>query len=337
MGVIDDDLADSFENILEEESQGEPEPQPEPEPVNKPEPQSDDDEPVFDGGGDDDYDSGKSELKASTIEDLARAEGWKSKEELEKAGKYDPDKYRDAAEFIKYGLDRTKDIRKEFKSELDKINERHAQEAERTRKQLDELLSQNKTAEQKRIEAEAKAELAELRQQRREAIENNDVDVVEELDDKIFELRLKAQGKGDPATTTTTQTNSNSPAKSPEVQAWLDENPWYQENHADYDADLNALVDGVFQREQGGGKTFYQTFKAIDAAVAKYRERMAPDSGADPEGVKHPTKVGGGRRSGSQPKGDSDDLTRAEKAMARELDMSEADYKKYKKTNVEFE
>ena len=149
------------------------------------------------------------EVVIPEIETQAREMGWKPKEEYEG----DPDRWVSAEIYV---------ARAPLYEEL----ERRGKETKRLRQDI-EVLKQSYA---KMEEAAYKRALTALKEQRKEAILNNEMDRVVEIDDQIEELKEVKP----------TQPQPNVADIQEKVNVWMTENKWYTE-----DQDLREYADGV--------------------------------------------------------------------------------------------
>ena len=147
--------------------------------------------------------------EVNEIEQQAREMGWKPKEEYEG----DPTRWVSAEIYV---------ARAPLYEEL----ERRGKETKRLRQDI-EVLKQNYS---KMEEAAYKRALSSLKEQRKEAILNNELERVVEIDDQIEELKEVKP----------TQPQVDLSDVQEKVNLWLQENKWYNE-----DQDLREYADGV--------------------------------------------------------------------------------------------
>ena len=162
----------------------------------------------------------------------ARAEGWRPLDEWEG----DPDDWVDAKEFNFRGK-LMKRIQQQS-SQLSNLNKDYKE----VKDALRALGEHNK----KIAEREYDRALADLKQQKVDALENDDHERAVEIDDKVLdiknaqkELKEEAEGESD------TSTNDSAGDIPPEAQAWLDNpaNKWYHDNDV-----MRATADTLYIR-----------------------------------------------------------------------------------------
>ncbi len=181
-----------------------------------------------------------------THEDHARQQGWRPKEEWEG----NPEDWVDAKTFNQRGeyMERIKS-----QSSLIKKLEKRLSKQEST---LEELAEHHRRV----SEIEYKKALEQLKGLKKEALDLGDHEKVVEIDDKIQDLKdTKPQEK---APTT------NDSSMHPDVEAWIDENPWYEEDLALQGA-AEALVKAEVARNPSASKDIRAT---LDKVTAKLKE-----------------------------------------------------------------
>lgn len=162
-----------------------------------------------------------------TIEEVAMSKGWKPAEEWDG----DPDAHIGAKEFLD---------REPF---FERIRSQSS-EIKRTKKELSELKETIKELSEhhKMVrEVEYKRAMEDLKARRREAFETGDYERLEQVEDKMKELTEINEKQ--PAQT---QRNESSEEVLPEVQDWMEENSWYNEDpvrKAVLEACLQQVID----------------------------------------------------------------------------------------------
>lgn len=225
----------------------------------------------------------KSAEKSPSIEDVAREQGWRPKEEYDG----DPTKWVSAETFVAKGelIDRIEALGKELK------------QAKKANQML--LDHHNKV---KAVEFERALE--HLKNQKKTAYENNDVDAIVEIDEKIASVKetRKAQEAQDAAQTTDTQEFH------PEFIEWKTGNKWY-----DKDADLKEEADIM-------GLTYARKHpdappKEVLSYVAKQIKRLYPEKFSNPaRSQPNAVESGGPANSGSR-KDDNFAMTEEERRV----------------------
>lgn len=171
------------------------------------------------------------------IEVQAREMGWKPKEEYEG----DPGKWVSAEIYV---------ARAPLYEEL----ERRGKEIKRFRQDIDVIKQQYAKME----ESAYRRALEDLKQERKQALINEDVQKVLELDDKIEELR---EQKPAPAATNIAEIQRL-------TEEWMQSNDWYEK-----DPDLREYADGVGHALAGKG---YDPATVLEQVSAKVR-KMFPE------------------------------------------------------------
>jgi len=202
----------------------------------------------------------------SSIEDTAREQGWRPKEEYEG----DPSKWVSAETFVAKGelIDRIEQLGKKLK------------DSEKTIK----LLSDHH---QKVKESEFKRAVEFLKAQKKAAYEQGDVDKIIELDDKIAEVRdtQKAQKQQEAV--------NAEPETHPAFQSWVSENKWYEKN-SEMRADADAF--GEAYARNNPDKTPADVLEFVAKKIKKaYAEEFQNPNRNRPSGV----EGGGGNRQGA--------------------------------------
>lgn len=209
---------------------------------------------------------GGEQSSSSTIEDRAREQGWKPKEEFEG----DASKWVSAETFVAKGelIDRIEQLGKKLKDS-------------------DKTIAMLKEHHAKVKETEFKKAVEFLKQQKKQAYESGDVDKILELDDKIAEVRetQKAQKQQDQVDET--------PESHPAFQSWVSENKWY-ESDSEMRADADAF--GEAYARNNTDKTPQEVLEYVSKKIKKaYPEKFTNPNRNKPTGV----ESGSGNRQGS--------------------------------------
>lgn len=203
---------------------------------------------------------------SSSIEDRAREQGWKPKEEFEG----DSSKWVSAETFVAKGelIDRIEQLGKKLKDS-------------------DKTIAMLKEHHTKVKESEFKRAVEFLKQQKKQAYESGDVDKILELDDKLAEVRetqkaQKAQAQVD-----------ETPEAHPAFQSWVSENKWY-ESDSEMRADADAF--GEAYARNNSDKTPQEVLEYVAKKIKKaYPEKFINPNRSKPTGV----EGGSGTRQGS--------------------------------------
>ena len=200
-----------------------------------------------------------------SVEDRAREQGWRPKEEFDG----DPSKWVSAETFVAKGelIDRIESLGKKLK------------DSEKTIKMLSEHHAKVKDSEFKRA-------VEFLKSQKKLAYESGDVDKIIELDDKIAEVRdtQKAQKQQEAVNET--------PEVHPAFQSWVSENKWYEKN-TEMRADADAF--GEAYARNNPDKTPADVLEYVAKKIRKaYAEEFQNPNRNRPSGV----EGGSGNRQG---------------------------------------
>lgn len=171
-------------------------------------------------------------------ETKARAGGWKPQEEWEG----DPDKWYDARTFNMRG-----EMIHEIKDSRKQINE--------LTNAVKQLYEQQKQAR----EAGYKQAIDELKQQKKQALLDGDVDRVLELDDKIDEAKqdFKAEAK---------EAKQDVQGVNPSFVSWVQKNDWYTK-----DLEMHDFADkaGIFYKQSNPNSSFEDMLEYVESQVKK--------------------------------------------------------------------
>jgi hypothetical protein len=205
------------------------------------------------------------EQSAPSIEDKAREQGWRPKEEFDG----DPSKWVSAETFVAKGelIDRIEALGKKLK------------DSEKTIGMLKEHHTKVK-------ETEFKRAVDFLKSQKKAAYENGDVDKIIEIDEKIAEVRetQKAQKEQE-------QINET-PEAHPDFISWASENKWYERN-SEMRADADTF--GEAYARNNPSKTPREVLDYVTNKIKKaYPEEFTNPNRSKPNGVE-----GGGTRQGT--------------------------------------
>lgn len=221
----------------------------------------------------------------------ARAEGWVPREEF----KGDSAKWVDAETFVKRG--------EEILPIVNAKNRKLSEEVDELRKQLEDVKSGNAKFREfhERAIARERQErdvlIKQLEAERRKAIDEGDGAKFDEADKRLNQLRAQPQTE---------------PEQSPEVKAWLAENPWYESDEL-----LAALADGLSpklarERPDLVGK------RAFLDELTKLVKAKAPDKFENPNRQRAVTEDTTTR--GTQGKGRTwEDLPEADRKVAEQF------------------
>jgi hypothetical protein len=182
------------------------------------------------------------EVQVSEVEQEAMALGWKPEEDFKADPANENKKWRTAEDF----MDR--------KSLFDKIDS-YSRKVKDLERGINSLSQHNAKIEQSAYERA----LRELRSERKEALENGDVVLAEEIRDRIDEVKEQQR---------TVVAQPQQPAVHPEFVAFVDRNRWYET-----DPDMRAYADGYAQQLMSQG--IRDPEKALPMLERKVREVFA--------------------------------------------------------------
>lgn len=177
-------------------------------------------------------------IHIDTIEDQARDQGWVPKDEFQG----EEHKWVEAGEFIRRG-------------ELFKKIEQVSKSAKRT----EQTLEQFKSHYLKMQEIANKNAIDQLRKERKEARDSGDFDKVDELEEKMDEVKSNAETSKREILAAT-----EVPEIYPEVSAWVDRNDWYNR-----DMPMKAYADTIAIQLNKQGISGNELLKGIDAEIRK--------------------------------------------------------------------
>lgn len=194
------------------------------------------------------------ESQLSTVEERAAARGWRPQEEWEG----EPDEWVDARTFVQKG-----ELMDTIHAERKRANKLE-KELGTVKSSVDEIRSHY----EKMAKAEVEKTLKELKAKRRDALRIDDHETVDEIEEQIEEIKTE-KSRIDSAK----ETNTPAPLP-PEVQSWLGDNPWADENSSTYDAELASEALALLQLEVNrGGYAGKETLNKVKGKV----ERLYPE------------------------------------------------------------
>ena len=181
------------------------------------------------------------------VETLAKEMGWQPKEDFNG----DEANYVDAESFIKKGQDIQDSMRKSLKDQKRQLSD------------MSDSLVELKSHNERVFKAEVgrlKKELAELTDQKKLAIQDGNVEKVNELDGQIDTVKESIAA---PEKTDSGEKASSSPG---DFEEWVADNKWY-----DDDIEMTSYADTLAAKHEGA------PFKRIAALVTKQVKEMFPD------------------------------------------------------------
>lgn len=224
----------------------------------------------------------------SPIEEKARSQGWVSKDEWVASGKH-PDEWRSAREYAERG---------ELFEEIHKLKE----DGKQTSRAFRALVEHHK----KVRETAVKEALEQLKAQRREAMLNHDLDVVEAIEEKMEQVKTA------PADLPDVEIPEQPKGPTPTFKAWHKKNSWY-ELQGDHEESRIADVIGATFKKNNPDATEEEFLEHVEKRIAKrfpelFENKTAPKT---PE-----VGSNSGNKTGS---GDSFKLTPEEERICKQL------------------
>lgn len=186
----------------------------------------------------------KEVVKVSPVEEAARAAGWVSKEEWEASGK-DPAEWRSAKEYQERG---------ELFEEIHKLKDAN----KKTAAAFKVLVEHHK----KVRETAMKEALAQLKAQKKEALENHEIEKVFEIDEKIEQV------KASPDQIPDVDLPAEEVGPTPTFKAWHKRNDWYQLDGSD-EASAYANVVGEKLRKSNPEMSEKEFLEQVESKVAR--------------------------------------------------------------------
>ena len=235
-----------------------------------------------------------SEPQVQSVEDVAKAQGWRPKEEYDG----DPTKWVSAETFVAKG---------ELISKIETLNK----ELKTQRKATQMLQEHHKKVQ----ESEFKRAVEFLKAQKKAAYERGDVDAIMDLDDQIATVKeTQRLQKEEP---------QEEKADISEFNSWVEQNPWY-----DTEKELKESADnlGITYKTRYPDKTPLDVLQYVEKQI----KRMYPEKFQNPNRTKPSAVEGSGRSAGSGGKRDSFELSEEERKVmntfVRQGIMSAEDY-----------
>ena len=174
-------------------------------------------------------------------EDEARRLGWTSQEEWVESGK-DPERWRDADEFLKYGEERLPIMKENYDKLTNKYEQLEASlSSERAeREKLMKMIGALKNTTEQAIQREYDRALNDLKHKRNTAMVEGDTAEFSRMDDEIDKLReQKAKAEQETKAEPTSQTQIP-PVIQKKMDNWQAENAWYGQN-----PEMTIFVDNM--------------------------------------------------------------------------------------------
>jgi len=169
------------------------------------------------------------EIKSASVEELAQEMGWRPKENFDEESN---NEFVDAATYIRRGGDIQTNMRKSIKDQKRQLTA--------MTNSIEELKQHNERVYKAEITT-LKKDLASLKLEKNEAIQDGDVDLVEKIDAKI-DLVQESISQPEKATETAAQPQG----EDPEFTEWVAKNDWYRTNK-----EMQSYADAIGDQNEG--------------------------------------------------------------------------------------
>jgi hypothetical protein len=255
-----------------------------------------------------DHDEGNEEEPEYTAAQLeAMDQGWRPKDEWEG----DPDQWVDEKEFLYRGelMGKISQLNKRAKSMEDALSQKE--------KTIKALTEHNK----KMSEIEFKRALKQLKAEKRAALEDDEYDAADDIDDEIAELRKTQEELESAYDVTDTDDGENNeeavPVISEEDQAllqkWATKNPWYNSNAAMHGAAEALASEYLTENPQD----YTGMLRYVDRGIRKefphkFTRKMKGTTVTETDG-----RSAGRKKTGGKKKYSANDLTPEQLSVAR--------------------
>lgn len=195
------------------------------------------------------------EVKPNPIEERARADNWRPKEEWVANGG-DPDKWKDAATFVRDG---------EFFAKIDSYK-KQAYKAEQAARQAQAEVNVIKGHYSKVEEAATKRLLDNLKSAKKQALIDGDADKVVEIDDQMQQLHTTKAVQAQVAVQQQQVQRQQAAQPTPEFMDWIEENQWYRT-----DPVLQEQADGlgIAHAQRNPSKTPAEILTYVEGQIKK--------------------------------------------------------------------
>lgn len=189
------------------------------------------------------------EPKENKIETIAKEMGWVSEEDFNG----DKSDYVDAETYIRRGRDIQDNMRKSLKEQRQQLNDMS--------ESIEALKSHNEKV-YKAAVSKLKLELTTLKAQKKEAIEDGNVNKVNEIDEQIDFVK----GSIDTKEPEKSKKGDEKPELTSEFKVWLGKNPWYET-----DDEMATVADNIAREYKG------ISFQRLEKLVDKKIKEAFPD------------------------------------------------------------
>lgn len=238
------------------------------------------------------------EASSPSVEDIALEMGWKPKEDF--AG-HEED-YVDAATYIK----RSKDIQDSMRQHL-KDNKRKMSTLEQT---ISDIKNHYESVNRAQLK-ELKSKIEETKEQKREAIEEGDVERVEKYENQLSDLYDQVVGQLQQVKNKQNAESEPDPEEMEAFSAWTRQNPWYnQPGYTNGDSELTKYADYLAELPEYAGLPYS---KKLDVVTRKVKETF-PEKFKNGS-PKRPPAVEGGSKTSQNKKVSVRDLTPEQRSV----------------------
>lgn len=223
------------------------------------------------------------EVQPDPVEERARADNWRPKEEWVAAGG-DPTRWKDAATFVRDG---------ELFAKIDQYK-RQAQQAERRSQELAAQVNVIKGHYVRVEQAAVKKLEADLKAQKRVALADGNADQLIEIDDQLAQIKAEQLVNQRQAQQAQVQVQQQ-PQINPAFVEWVAKNKWYQES-----PELQEQADGlgIAHAQRNPGKDPADVLKYVEQQIKKlHPERFTNPNKDRPsavQGTSTPARVSSG-------------------------------------------
>jgi len=218
--------------------------------------------------------------------------GWKPQEEFDGGDEY----FVDAAEYIRKGKDIQDSMRRALKDQKKQLSTMNMNQT------LAELKAHNEKVYKAEI-SNLKKSLADLKSQKKEAIEEGDVERVEGIDEQIEALKESIEAPVvKPAVTGTSE------ADAAEFDAWVKENRWYETN-----PEMRAYADQIADDNPS------LSFARVSALAATKVREVFPDQFSQKRTSQSRVEGAGRKSSGSKVRFSESSLTHEQREIMRQF------------------
>lgn len=239
------------------------------------------------------------EIQADPVEQEARSSGWVPKEEFHG----DENKWVDAGEFVR---------RAPLFQKLDLQN----RELKELRKGLDALKAHHSQVR----ETEYKRAIADLKQQKKDALIDGQVDDIVDIDDKIDAVK-EAQARFKQEQAVEAAKGSDPEVLHPEFAAWTKRNTWYTDSKP-----MRAFADALGVELRAGGMAPSEVLRQVENKIKEEFPNKFRNPNRDKPGAVEAGGKGGPAKGKSGEASLSDDERRIMNSIVRTGAMTKEQY-----------